>query len=174
MIDSFLECLKEEDIKKFKEFLRRFEDAYSFAVQHNKEKIAIMFDKLEILKIEPLLRNKLSHLENEPEVASCKTYNEPKVASCKPYNELEATVPLMLSDDYKARFVGEYRQTKYRYERLKAFCNRIEAARMTPERDEIEEPTHDCPLELLRNQQRAMGEYLHMLEIRAVIEQIEL
>lgn len=95
-------------------------------------------------------------------------------AACKPYNELEATVPLMLSDDYKARFVGEYRQTKYRYERLKAFCNRIEAARMTPERDEIEEPKHDCPLELLRNQQRAMGEYLHTLEIRAVIEQIEL
>ena len=94
--------------------------------------------------------------------------------SCKPYNELEATVQLMLSDDYKARFVAEYRQTKYRYERLKAFCNRIEAARMTPERDEIEEPKHDCPLELLRGQQRAMGEYLHTLEIRAVIEQIEL
>ena len=92
----------------------------------------------------------------------------------KTYNELEATVPLMLSDDYKARFVGEYRQTKIRYERLKAFCNRIEAARMTPERDEIEEPKHDCPLELLRAQQRFMGEYLHTLEIRAVIERIEL
>ena len=100
--------------------------------------------------------------------------SKPVEACCKPYNELEATVPLMLSDDYKARFVAEYRQTKYRYERLKAFCNRIEAARMTPERDEIEEPKHDCPLELLRAQQRAMGEYLHTLEIRAVIEQIEL
>lgn len=94
--------------------------------------------------------------------------------SCKPYNELEATVPLMLNDDYKARFVAEYRQTKYRYERLKAFCNRIEAAVMVPERYDVEEPKHDCPLALLRDQQRAMGEYLHALEIRAVIEQIEL
>lgn len=34
--------------------------------------------------------------------------------SCKPYNELEATVELMLSEDYKARFVAEYRQTKIR------------------------------------------------------------
>lgn len=97
-----------------------------------------------------------------------------KECSCKPYNELEATVPLMLNDDYRARFVAEYRQTKIRYERLKAFCNRIEAARMTPERDDIEEPKHDCPLELLRGQERAMGEYLHALEIRAVIEHIEL
>ena len=35
-------------------------------------------------------------------------------------------------------------------------------------------PKHDCELELLREQQRFMGEYLHMLEIRAVIEHIDL
>lgn len=80
------------------------------------------------------------------------------------------TVNLMLSDDYKERFVGEYLQLKIRYGRLKGFCNRIEARRLTGN----EEPKHDCPLELLREQQRIMGEYLHVLEVRALIEGIEL
>jgi hypothetical protein len=88
----------------------------------------------------------------------------------------EATVEGMLSPDYKERFKAEYHQTKIRYEKLKAFCNRIEAAMRTCPGDtkRIEMPPHDCPLELLRDQQRAMGEYLHCLEIRAVIEGIEL
>lgn len=92
--------------------------------------------------------------------------------SCKPYNEFEDTVKMMLSEDYKARFVAEYRQTKIRYERLKAYCNRIEAAMSHP--GKVEMPKHDCDLELLREQQRAMGHYLHALEIRAVVEHIEL
>ena len=92
--------------------------------------------------------------------------------SCKPYNEFEETVQMMLSEDYKARFVAEYRQTKIRYERLKKFCNRIEAAYQS--NGKVEMPKHDCELELLREQQRHMGEYLHVLEIRAVIEHIDL
>lgn len=91
------------------------------------------------------------------------------------HSPYEATVTGMLSPDYKERFKAEYRQTKIRYEKLKAFCNRIEAARHTMGSDsnKIEEPKHDCPFDLLRGQQRAMGEYLHYLEIRAVIEGIE-
>ena len=92
--------------------------------------------------------------------------------SCQPYNELEETVQMMLSEDYKARFVAEYRQTKISHERLKNFCNRIEAAYRS--NGKVEMPKHDCELELLREQQRLMGEYLHVLEIRAVIEHIEL
>lgn len=92
--------------------------------------------------------------------------------SCKPYNEFEETVPMMLSEDYKSRFVAEYRQTKIRYERLKNFCNHIEAAMSHP--GKVDMPKHDCDLELLREQQRAMGHYLHALEIRAVVEHIEL
>ena len=80
------------------------------------------------------------------------------------------TVDGMLSPDYKERFRAEYAQTKIRYERLKAFNTKIEAARETV----TEEPEHDCPYELLRDQQRTMGEYLHILEIRAVIEGIAL
>lgn len=90
-----------------------------------------------------------------------------------PYRE---TVDGMLSPDYKARFKAEYQQTKIRYEKLKTFCNRVEAALRTehPDCKHIEMPKHDCPFDLLRDQQRAMGEYLHCLEIRAVIEGIEL
>lgn len=88
----------------------------------------------------------------------------------------QATVEGMLSPDYKERFKAEYQQTKIRYEKLKAFCNRIEAAMRTCPGDtkRVQMPEHDCPLDLLRDQQRAMGEYLHCLEIRAVIEGIEL
>ena len=37
-----------------------------------------------------------------------------------------------------------------------------------------EQPKHDCPLELLRTQQKYMGLYLAQLELRAVIEDVEL
>lgn len=84
--------------------------------------------------------------------------------------ELKDTVEMMKSEDYKERFKAEYLQTKIRYEKLKAFCNRIEAAEIS----EMPVPVHDCPLELLRKQQKAMGEYLHTLEIRSLIEEIVL
>lgn len=75
--------------------------------------------------------------------------------------ELYETIEGMTSTDYRERFKAEYRQTKIRYEKLKDFCNRIEAR-------------HDCPIELLREQQKRMGMYLETLEIRAAIEQIDL
>lgn len=120
-----------------------------------------------------------------------------QTTSATPANELALTVNMMLSEDYKERFVAEYRQTKIRYERLKRFNTKIEAARRqrsgnpmdwtgmvsqilgaksVTENDNkwVTEPKHDCPEELLREQQRVMGEYLHILEVRAVIEGIEL
>lgn len=85
--------------------------------------------------------------------------------------ELKDTVKLMSSSDYKERFKAEYYQTKIRYEKLKNFCNKIQASYLS---NNVKEPEHDCSLDLLRDQQRAMGEYLHILELRAVIEDIEL
>lgn len=90
----------------------------------------------------------------------------------KPYNPYEETVSLMLSPDYKDRFVAEYRQTKLRYENLKAYCNRIEAAMRDPAK--VDMPPHDCDLDLLREQQNYMGRYLGILELRAIIEGIDL
>ena len=113
--------------------------------------------------------------ESAPQKVDCKmepcTFGDTESRS--PYEE---TVAGMLSPDYKERFKAEYQQTKIRYEKLKAFCNRIEAAMRTCPGDtkRVQMPEHDCPFDLLRDQQRAMGEYLHYLEIRAVIEGIEL
>lgn len=89
--------------------------------------------------------------------------------------QLKDTCEKMTSPDYKERFIAEYQQTKIRYEKLKAFNNKIEAAQVTEGlKHSVDEPTHDCPAYLLREQQRIMGEYLRILEVRAVIEGIEL
>lgn len=84
--------------------------------------------------------------------------------------ELKETVELMNSDDYKERFVAEYHQVKIRYEKLKNFCNKIEVETRLGK----EVTKHDCPLELLREQQKYMGLYLSVLEKRALIENIVL
>lgn len=89
--------------------------------------------------------------------------------------ELKDTVTMMNSEDYKERFKAEYYQTKIRYEKLKAFNNKIEATERTQFTGRpADMPKHDCPLDLLREQQAHMGQYLHILEVRAVIEGIEL
>lgn len=84
--------------------------------------------------------------------------------------ELKETVELMNSEDYKERFIAEYHQVKIRYEKLKNFCNKIEVETMLGK----EETKHDCPLELLREQQKYMGLYLSVLEKRALIENVVL
>lgn len=95
--------------------------------------------------------------------------------------ELKDTIEMMQSADYKERFKAEYYQTKIRYEKLKNFNTKIEAAnrmaddcRMKNLPVCVEMPAHDCPDDVLRCQQSTMGEYLHTLELRAVIEGIEL
>jgi hypothetical protein len=89
--------------------------------------------------------------------------------------ELTDTVALMNSEDYKEGFKAEYYQTKIRYEKLKAFNNKLEAAKRTEYMAiAVAMPTHDCPEDVLREQQALMGQYLHILEVRAVIEGIEL
>lgn len=84
--------------------------------------------------------------------------------------ELKETIELMCSEDYKERFVAEYHQVKIRYEKLKNFCNKIEVEEMLGK----EVTKHDCPIELLREQQIHMGLYLSVLEKRALIESIVL
>ena len=91
--------------------------------------------------------------------------------------DLSDTVAAMCSEDYKVRFMAEYWQTKIRYEKLKAFNTRIEAAKRTQYYGQaavVDMPKHDCPEELLLDQQTAMGKYLHILEVRAQIEGVEL
>ena len=80
--------------------------------------------------------------------------------------KMSDTIDKMLSKDPKDRMWAEYWQTKIRYRKLKAFANRIEAARL----QEKPEPKHSCSYDLLRKQQSIMGEYLHVLELRLAID----
>lgn len=83
--------------------------------------------------------------------------------------ELKDTEKLMESANYEERFRAEYYQTKIRYEKLKKYADRIEVEHITGKNVE-----HDCPLDMLREQQRCMGSYLHVLELRAIVEGVEL
>ena len=80
--------------------------------------------------------------------------------------DLKETVNLMLSDKWEDRLIAEYWQTKIRYEKLHKITIMYEAGTL------YFDPS--CPLDILISQKRNMGEYLHILEIRAAKEGIDL
>lgn len=80
--------------------------------------------------------------------------------------ELKDTVALMNSEDYKDRFKAEYFQTKIRVEKLHAMLVKKEAG--------VLDFTPACPDINLKQQERAMNDYLKTLEVRAAIEGIDL
>lgn len=95
--------------------------------------------------------------------------------------KIEDTIVGMTSPDYKFRFQAEYWQTKIRYEKLKAMLTKWDALKKKYAWNlgDYILKTHlgfvpTCPYEMLREQQRQMGEYLHSLEMRAVLEDIDL
>lgn len=79
---------------------------------------------------------------------------------------LKETATLMLDEDYKKRFIAEYWQTKNRYEALHRMTIRYEAGTLNF--------NPACSLGLLNEQKANMGHYLHVLEVRAEIEKIDL
>lgn len=79
---------------------------------------------------------------------------------------LEETIPLMQSDSYKDRTKAEYFQTKIRYDKLHAMIIRREAGKL--------DFKPNCSLAQWEEQEAAMGEYLHQLEVKACIEDIDL
>ena len=80
--------------------------------------------------------------------------------------ELKDTVELLNSEDYKERFKAEYLQAKIRYDKLDAMTVKYEAGTLNF--------TPSCPLELLKEQKKYMGNYIRTLRIRAEIEKIDL
>lgn len=73
---------------------------------------------------------------------------------------------LIISSDYKARFVGEYVELKIRYNKLHKMLIKYEAGTLGFE------PT--CDISILEDQAYHMGNYLKQLEIRAEIEKVTL
>ena len=88
--------------------------------------------------------------------------------------DLRETAPLMESEDYRERMLAEYWQTKIRYERLKRLTTRLEAERVKMPACLPKQEIDGTPAEVLRNQQAVMGEYLHILELRAACEGVSL
>lgn len=74
-------------------------------------------------------------------------------------NELSISEP-----EWKARFRCEYKDLKYRYNKLHRMIVKYDAGTLGSK------PT--CPIDLLRRQKAIMGEYLNILEIRAEIENV--
>lgn len=79
---------------------------------------------------------------------------------------LADTIPYMNSSDYKDRFIGEYWQTRIRYDKLHDMTVKYEAGKLNF--------TPSCPLDLLKEQKKYMGMYLNKLEVRAILEEIDL
>lgn len=84
-------------------------------------------------------------------------------ADCELTQENEA---IPVEPDWQERMQAEYHDLKTRYEKLHRMVTKYEAGTL--------DFTPNCSLELLRQQKRHMGEYLHDLEIRAEIEGVEL
>lgn len=68
--------------------------------------------------------------------------------------------------DWKERVVQEYKELKERYNKLHKMLIKYEAGTL--------DFTPNCSLELLKEQEMYMGDYLRILEIRAEIEDIDL
>ena len=98
--------------------------------------------------------------------------------------ELKDTIIGMTSADYKERFKAEYQQVKIRYTKLKALLNKWDAYKDYLASKSLLDPDKyiqdflgfkpSCSYGILREQQAAMGQYLHCLEIRAIIEGVAL
>lgn len=79
---------------------------------------------------------------------------------------LSDTVEMMNSSDYKERFKGEYYQLKIRTCGLDSMLNKWDREELTFN------PT--CPRSTYTLQLRAMRDYMAILEMRAIMEGIEL
>lgn len=69
-------------------------------------------------------------------------------------------------EDYKLRMINEYRELKEKYDKLHKMLVKYDAGKL--------DFTPTCPIDLLRKQASFMGQYLYILEVRAVIENVDL
>ena len=78
--------------------------------------------------------------------------------------KLENTVEMMLSDDYKERFIAEYQQLVNRKNKLQKVIREYNKNTFEP----------DCSIDLLTWQLKTMQMYEYILKRRAEVEGIEL
>ena len=80
--------------------------------------------------------------------------------------ELKDTISMMESADYKERFKAEYYQVVIRWQKLKAMLKKWDDGDL--------DFTPTCPRSTYNMQDKAMTDYIAVLEARAVMEGIEL
>lgn len=96
------------------------------------------------------------------EIVPCEdSCDEPYDVPCNYESDDTKEVPA-----YVSRMIAEYHELKDKYTKLHRMLVKHEAGTLDFE------PT--CPIELLEHQANVMGEYLHILEVRAEIENVEL
>lgn len=69
-------------------------------------------------------------------------------------------------EDYKLRMINEYKELEEKYNKLHKMLVKYDAGKL--------DFTPTCPIDLLRKQASFMRQYLHILEVRAVIEDVDL
>ena len=79
---------------------------------------------------------------------------------------------IMETDKRKREFIDDYIKLKNKYEEVKDQCNRVEVYILKNNNHSINDS--DPLYNIMRQQQKAMGELLHILELRAYIENIPL
>ena len=96
-----------------------------------------------------------------------------EIVPCKDSCDAPYDVPWNCESDnteevpaYVSRMINEYHELKDKYSKLRHMLVKHEAGTLDFE------PT--CPIELLEHQADVMSEYLHILEVRAEIENVEL
>ena len=80
--------------------------------------------------------------------------------------ELKETVEMMTSEDYKERFKAEYYQNVIRRDGLTNMLDKWAEGKL--------DFTPTCPRNAYRMQLNAMENYIAVLELRAIVEGIEL
>lgn len=78
--------------------------------------------------------------------------------------QLKDTIPYMISNNYKERFMAEYYQLKIRRDKLHNMIVKYAVGTL--------DFVPDCPLEILEKQEEIMDKYLEILEIRSQIEKV--
>lgn len=86
--------------------------------------------------------------------------------------DIDTINKMACSPDYKARFASEYLMLKNRYEKLKAMCDKYECGLKCGDVTKFLGFIPDCPLDLLREQQKAMGMYIGALDKRCIFEKV--
>lgn len=80
--------------------------------------------------------------------------------------ELKETVEMMTSEDYKERFKAEYYQNVIRRDKLTNMLSKWDEGKL--------DFTPTCPRNAYHMQLNAMEDYIAVLELRAIVEEIEL